>query len=95
MEIIEAAGIIGIAVRIIEDHGEVGYSPVNFESAKNYPLVWMRQSESWMKRYKMDIGEISQAVSIYADAIKSCDARTIDQAKGRMFISYLASPDKA
>lgn len=95
MEMLEAAGIIGRAVRIIEDHGEVGYSMVNFESAKNYPMVWMRQSEFWMKRYKMDIEKISQAVSIYADAIKSCDSSTVDRAKGMMFISYLASPDKA
>lgn len=95
MEMLEAAGIIGRAVRIIEDHGEVGYSKVNFESAKNYPMVWMRQSEFWMKRYKMDIEKISQAVSIYADAIKSCDSSTVDRAKGMMFISYLASPDKA
>lgn len=92
---LEAAGIIGRSVRIIEDHGEVGYSPVNFEMAKNHPTMWLRQSEFWLKRYKMDIVEISKAVSIYADAIKSCDAHTADQAKGKLFIAYLASPEKA
>ena len=95
MEMLKAAEIIGKSVRAIEDRGEIGFSPVEFESAKNHPMAWLRQSEFWIRRYNMDLGQISQAVNVYADCLASHDASAVDAAMGRLFIAYLQSPEKS